>query len=174
MMESALSHPPSRRRDAWLLRVIGIFKILKTLFLIAAAVSVFHLMHQDIVEVVERWALRLHFAPGNKLVDDLLDRLMTVTKGQLFVAGLVLLAYAGMFLIEGIGLLRLKYWAEWMTVITTSGLIPIEMYEIVRHVTWLKVLAVLVNVAVAVYLAVRVRREAAERRERRHAAVGAD
>jgi uncharacterized membrane protein (DUF2068 family) len=164
------SHP-HHRRDAWLLRLIGLFKLSKTLALSAAAISVFHLRHRNLVEIAERWGRRLHFAPGNKLLDDLIDKLMTVTKRQLMVAGFVLLAYAGMFLIEGIGLLMLKYWAEWMTVITSAGLIPIELYEIFRRPTWLKILAVIVNVAVAVYLAVRVRREAVERRQHRQAAI---
>jgi uncharacterized membrane protein (DUF2068 family) len=67
-----------------------------------------------------------------------------------------------MFLVEGIGLLLLLHWAEWMTVITTSGLIPIEMYEIVHRPTWLKAFAMLINIALAVYLAVHVRNEAIE------------
>ena len=92
---------------------------------------------------------------------------MTVTQRQLWVAGFVLLAYAVMFLIEGIGLLLLEHWAEWMTVITTGGLIPIEIYETVRRPTWFKVGAMLINAAVEVYLVWRVRREAAEKRSAR-------
>ncbi len=155
------------RHDAWMVRAIGVFKIVKTVILIAAAISVFNLIHKDIGDVLDAWARRLHFAPGNKLIDNLVDRLMTVTQRQLLVAGLVLLTYAAMFLIEGIGLLLVKHWAEWMTVITTGGLIPIEIYETVRHPTWFKVGAVLINAAVAIYLAQQVRREAAQKRQRR-------
>lgn len=171
MIDNVTSSPPSRRRDArrdaWMVRAIGVFKIVKTLILIGAAISVFNLIHKDIADVVDAWARRLHFAPGNRLVDDLLDRFITVTTRQLLVAGFVLLAYSAMFLVEGIGLLLLKHWAEWMTVITTSGLIPIEIYETIRRPTWLKVSAVLINAAVAIYLVQRVRHEAAQKRRRR-------
>ena len=40
-----------------------------------------------------------------------------------------------LFLVEGVGLWLLKRWAEWLTVIITSSLVPIEIYEIHRHPT---------------------------------------
>ncbi len=120
----------------------------------------FNLLHRDIGDVVVAWAHRIHVAPGNRLLERLLEKALPVTRRQLIVAGSVLLAYAAMFLVEGIGLLLLKHWAEWMTVITTSGLIPFEIYEIIHHPTWLKAAAMLINVVVAVYLAADVRREA--------------
>ena len=85
-----------------------------------------------------------------------------MTKRQLILTGIVLLAYSAMFLIEGIGLLLLKHWAEWMTVITTAGLIPFEIYEMMHRPTRLKAAAMMINIVVAAYLAFRVRREAME------------
>jgi uncharacterized membrane protein (DUF2068 family) len=166
MIDAAFSLP-KRPRGVWLLRAIGLFKLVKALFLIAAAISVFNLLHKDIGNVVLTWAHRFHIAPGNILVEHLLEKLLTVTRRQLIVTGAVLLAYAAMFLVEGIGLLLLKHWAEWMTVITTSGLIPFETYEIIHHPTWLKAAAMLINVVLAVYLAVHVRREALEAKRER-------
>jgi uncharacterized membrane protein (DUF2068 family) len=162
MTNDAAFSLPKHPRGAGLVRAIGLFKLVKAIFLIAAAISVFNLMHRDIGDVVLAWAHRFHIAPGNKLLERLLEKVLTVTRRQLIVAGAVLLAYAAMFLVEGIGLLLLLHWAEWMTVITTSGLIPIEMYEIVHRPTWLKAFAMLINIALAVYLAVHVRNEAIE------------
>jgi uncharacterized membrane protein (DUF2068 family) len=157
----ARSHRP---RGAALLWLIGAFKVLKAALLVAAAISVFNLIHKDLADVILEWARRLHIAPGNRFVEHLLERVLTVTQRQLFVVGVVLLVYAAMFMVEGVGLLLLKHWAEWMTVITTSGLIPFEIYEMVQHPSSLKALAMVVNIAIAVYLFDHVRREAAERR----------
>jgi len=145
--------------------MIGAFKLLKGALLVAAAVSVFKLIHLDLADVILEWSRRLHIAPGNRLVEHLLERVLTVTQRQLFVVGIVLLIYAAMFTIEGIGLLLLKHWAEWMTVITTSGLIPFEIYEMAERPSWLKALAMAVNVAIAVYLFVHVRHEAEQHRK---------
>ena len=47
--------------------------------------------------------------------------------------------YAALFAVEGVGLWLGKRWAEWLTVVTTSLLIPIEIYEIVHKPTWERV-----------------------------------
>jgi len=154
---------PSRQPGAVLLRLIGGFKILKGLALIAAAVSVFHLIHKNIADVILKWSHRLHIAPGFFFVERLVKRVQSVTERQLVVLAVVLLIYSAMFLIEGTGLLLMKHWAEWMTVITTSGLIPFEVYEMVHRPSWFKAITMLVNVVIALYLAERVRREAVER-----------
>ena len=63
-----------------------------------------------------------------------------------------------MFVVEGWGLWREKRWAEYLTVIVTASLIPLEIWEIVRHFTWLKVFALVVNVAIVWYLIYLLRR----------------
>ncbi|MGD0387866.1 MAG: DUF2127 domain-containing protein [Tepidisphaeraceae bacterium] len=167
MIDSPPSLAPSGRPGAVLLRLIGGFKILKGLALIAAAVSVFHLIHKNIADVIVEWSRRLHIAPGYLFVERLVHRVQSVTERQLVLLAVVLLIYSAMFLIEGTGLLMMKHWAEWMTVITTSGLIPFEMYEMIHRPSRFKAITMLLNVAIALYLAERVRREAAERRRRR-------
>jgi uncharacterized membrane protein (DUF2068 family) len=152
-------HASPQMRGKNLLRVIGVFKLCKSALLIAAAISVFHLLHKNLADVILEWSRRLHIEPGNYFVEKLLDRVLTVTRGQLIVVGIVALAYAAMFAVEGIGLLMLLTWAEWMTVITTCGLIPFEIFEIARKPGAMKVLALIINIAVAVYLFFHVRGE---------------
>ena len=43
-----------------------------------------------------------------------------------------------LFVVEGIGLLLHKRWAEYFTVITTGLLMPIEIYELVHRPTILR------------------------------------
>jgi uncharacterized membrane protein (DUF2068 family) len=45
-----------------------------------------------------------------------------------------------------------KVWARWFTIIATSSLIPIELYEIARELHPLRVLVLLANLAIVVYL----------------------
>lgn len=163
MTETTQVTSPPRVRGAGLLRLIGIFKLTKAALLVAAAISVFDLRHKNVADIIVEWSRRLHIAPGNRLVAHLLERILTVTHRQLIVLGVVLLIYATMFAVEGVGLLLLKHWAEWMTVITTSGLIPFEVYEMIHRPSALKAAGMIVNIAVAVYLFEHMRREAAEK-----------
>jgi predicted membrane protein DUF2127 len=57
-------------------------------------------------------------------------------------------------LFEGVGLWLLKRWGEYFAVVATSLFIPLEVYELTEKITWLRVVALIVNVAAVVYLLV--------------------
>jgi uncharacterized membrane protein (DUF2068 family) len=67
--------------------------------------------------------------------------------------------YAGVLLTEGVGLWLRQRWAEYFTVIVTASFVPLELYEIVRHVTVTRVIVLAVNLAIVGYLVARLRRE---------------
>ena len=60
--------------------------------------------------------------------------------------------YAALFLTEGTGLLFRKRWAEWLTIVATSSLMPIELYELIKQFTAIRLFALLINAAVVLYL----------------------
>jgi uncharacterized membrane protein (DUF2068 family) len=66
--------------------------------------------------------------------------------------------YSAVFLTEGIGLALSKRWAEYFTIITTASFLPLELYELFHHATIPKGVALLLNIAVVVYLVRELRR----------------
>jgi uncharacterized membrane protein (DUF2068 family) len=66
--------------------------------------------------------------------------------------------YSGLFLTEGTGLALRKRWAEYLTIVSTASLLPIEIYELVKQVSALKIIVLLANIAIVVYLVIEVRR----------------
>jgi len=81
-----------------------------------------------------------------------LDRLFSYRTGTLREVGLALLAYAALEGIEAIGLWFARRWAEYLTFVATTVLLPLEIYEIIHGGTALKVIGFLINLAVVVYL----------------------
>ena len=140
-----------------LLRFIALFKFLKAALLIAISVGVFKAVHKDVGEIAERWVQALRLDPGNRFVDAALSRISNLSPAQIKKLGVGGLVYAGLFLTEGIGLWLLKPWGEWVTVIITGSLVPVEIYEIYRHLSGLKVAVLVVNVATVAYLIYRIR-----------------
>jgi uncharacterized membrane protein (DUF2068 family) len=69
--------------------------------------------------------------------------------------------YAILFAVEGVGLWFEKQWAEYLTVIATGSLLPLELYELYRRSTYSRGLTLLLNLAVLIYLIRVVRRRAA-------------
>ncbi len=86
-----------------------------------------------------------------------LDKLFTLRTGTLHVVGVALLAYALLEGAEAIGLWKMKRWAEYLTFVSTTVLLPLEIYEISSRPTVLKVIGFLINLAVVIYLLVRKR-----------------
>jgi uncharacterized membrane protein (DUF2068 family) len=81
-----------------------------------------------------------------------LDNLFTTSSTHLHELGAVLLAYAAIEGIEAVGLWYQKRWAEYLTFLVTTSLLPLEVYEISTRTTALKVIAFVINIAVVVYL----------------------
>jgi uncharacterized membrane protein (DUF2068 family) len=156
------SPAPDRAHDG-MLRLIGAYKLVKSVVLMVAAVTAAKLMHRDAGDIILNFAHRFHVAPGNRQIRYLVEKSFAVSHRQWAVLAGVFAAYSVMFFIEGVGLLLAERWAEWMTVITTSGLVPFEFYEICRRPTFAKVMGMVINIAVAIYLIVRLnRRNAAQ------------
>ncbi|MGE0682573.1 MAG: DUF2127 domain-containing protein [Candidatus Binatia bacterium] len=55
-----------------------------------------------------------------------------------------------MFAVEGIGLWLACTWAEYLTSITTAGLLPIEVYELVKKASHTKWSLLFLNIAIVV------------------------
>jgi uncharacterized membrane protein (DUF2068 family) len=140
-----------------MIRLIAAFKLLKAILLIAVGVGALKLLHQDAADALYRWAAMLGVDPGNQYVDNALQKLANFTPNKIKALGVGSFVYAGLFLIEGIGLWMVRRWAEWFTVIVTSSLVPVEIYEIHRHPNLVKILVLMINFAVVGYLVYRIR-----------------
>ena len=140
-----------------LIRLIAVFKLLKAGLLITLGVGAFKLLHKNIGDVAEHWVEALKLDPANRFLDAALGRASNLRAEQIKKLGLGSFIYAGLFLTEGVGLWLLKRWAEWLTVIVTSSLVPIEIYEIYNHPTSVKWGVLALNLAIVVYLVYRIR-----------------
>lgn len=146
-----------KKSNDTLLRLIAVFKFFKAATLIALSAGAFKLLHKDVGDVAEHWARVLRFDPGNRFVEIALEKASMISPGQIKKLGLAGLIYAALFLAEGTGLWMQKRWGEWLTVIITGSLVPVEIYEIVRHPNVVKVLVLAVNVGIVFYLIYRIR-----------------
>jgi uncharacterized membrane protein (DUF2068 family) len=145
------------RQSSATLLAIAIFKLFKGVLLLAVGIGALRLLHRDVAEVVSHWVDVLRLDPGNRLIHGMLSRLLSVSPKQLRAASVGTFFYSVLLLTEGTGLLLRKRWAEYFTIITTAGLIPLEVYEVHRHLTAAKIAVLLINVAIVIYLVARVR-----------------
>ena len=134
------------------LRVIAAFKLLKAVALIAVGVGALRLLHKDVAAIAEHWINVFQVDPHNHFIDLLLAKLSNVNDRRLKELSIGTFIYAGIFLVEGVGLALQRRWAEYFTIITTSSLLPIEIYELLRRVSLGRSFALAINLAVVAYL----------------------
>jgi uncharacterized membrane protein (DUF2068 family) len=167
----ARRHPPEREeialplrgrplRDKIVLRAIAIDRAFHFLILglIAAAIFVLAANRDELRDDFYRVVADFEGGVGSQL--DLpkhgllhtVDDLLSLQSGTLRLVGAAVAVYALIEGTEAVGLWLQKRWAEYLTLIATSVFLPLEVYEIARSLSPLKVFAFGVNVAIVVYL----------------------
>ena len=140
------------------LTAIAIFKLVKATLLIVVAVGAERLLHRDIQATIIHWARAVRVDPDDHLLQRILVRVARVNPHQIKAISLGLFFYAVLYATEGVGLLLKRRWAEYVTVISTALLLPLEIVEVVRHVHVGRVVVLIANVVIVIYLIVQLRR----------------
>ena len=149
---------PADERGVAGVRAIALFKLVKAVILLALGIVTLTLLHRDIGETLSRWAAELHLDPDGRLVQSALERGADLSPGRLRAIAGGMFFYAGLLGVEGVGLFLGKRWAEYFTVFVTGSLVPLEIYEIVRRPTVVRIATLVVNLVIVAYLIARLRR----------------
>ena len=144
---------PETRVAPWedfVLRLIAIWKISHGIFFTAVGFGLISLRHHDLAQFLNDYVVSpYHLNPEGRMVDWLLDQASKTTPHMLYFWGKVAFFYAALFYAEGIGLYMRKQWAEYLVVIVTASLLPLEMMGIHHRIAWV---AIGGNILIVAYL----------------------
>jgi uncharacterized membrane protein (DUF2068 family) len=146
------------------LAAIAVFKLVKGALLLLVGLGLLKLMHADIATLVSRLIETLHLNADSRIIHALVLKVDALQPHSVLVAGLVSLGYAGMLLLEGIGLWLERSWAAYLTVMSTSLLLPFELYEVMDRVSLLRVGVLALNRVIVLYLIVQLKRHTLDSR----------
>ena len=149
----------SHRHGGGALFAIAVFKFIKGAVFLALALGALGMFHKDVAAHVEHWFDQVRIDPDNQFIGALLSKLQLVHTKELKELSALGAGYAALFLTEGTGLLFRKRWAEWLTIVATSSLMPFEIYELIKEFTGVRLLALLINAAAVLYLVYLVRQK---------------
>ena len=147
------------KERTWTIHFLSIFKLIKGLLLLIVAVKLVTLINKDVGDVFDAFIERNRIDPDNRIVHSITEKISGIDSNQMKMFSVGSFSYAGLLLTEGIGLWMQKRWAEFLTVIATSLLIPIEIYEIYEKFTWVRIAVFVLNLFVVWYLVNRLRNE---------------
>jgi uncharacterized membrane protein (DUF2068 family) len=142
------------------LALIALFKVLKGLLLLLVGLGLLKLVHAEVATLFSLLIETLHLNADSRIIHALVLKVDALQPHTVLVAGLVSLGYAGLLLLEGVGLWLERSWAAYLTVLSTSLLLPFELYEVIDRVSMLRVGVLLLNLVIVLYLVVQLKHHA--------------
>lgn len=144
-------------RQAIILRVLGAERLFRAVVIGLAAWAVwkFRGARGAIQATLDR-DLPIFRAAGFK-VDQMtavheLEKALAAKPSTLALITLMLVGYAVVEAVEGVGLWLLQRWGEYFAVVATSVFLPLEIYDLSRGLTMTRVVTFTINIAAVVYL----------------------
>ena len=148
-------------RQAFILRLLGAERFIRGvgLVLIAYGIEQFsdqqgslqHIFDQHF-PAIQSAAAGFNYDVNSSAVVSLIHKSLTISGATLTLVYLGVLLYGLIEITEGIGLWLMKRWGEYFAAVATSAFIPFEIYEVIDHATYIKVAALVINVAAVIYL----------------------
>jgi uncharacterized membrane protein (DUF2068 family) len=100
----------------------------------------------------EQLVRHLHINPARHYPIIFIDAANHLDDMHLWVLAFSALLYSTVRFVEAFGLWKQRQWAEWFALLTGGMYIPVELFAIMRRVTWPKVAIFIVNLGIVGYM----------------------
>ena len=134
------------------MRTIAFFEAAKGALVLLAGLGLLALIDRDVQRIAERIVRFSHLNPASHYPRIFVDAASHITNGRLWLLAGAAAAYALVRGIEAYGLWYERRWAEWFALVAGGLYLPLEIYEIIHRVTWVKMAVFSTNVAVVAYM----------------------
>jgi uncharacterized membrane protein (DUF2068 family) len=148
-------------RDAFILRLLAAERFVRGVLLLALAYGVYKFngaqdslerVFNDYLPTLKPLADKLGIDLQNTGPVKLIQKALTADHSTLELVATGVLAYGALELLEGVGLWLMRRWGEYVAVVGTGVFVPLEVYELLERVTWLRLVAFAFNLFAVVYI----------------------
>jgi uncharacterized membrane protein (DUF2068 family) len=149
-------------RDLFILRFLAIERAVRGVFIVLVAAAVWKFsnsqdavrkLFDDYLNVFRPVFKHFHYDLDHSPIVGSIQKTFGYKHSTLLLVAVLLLAYALIELVEAGGLWYAKRWAEYLTVVATAAFLPLEIYELTEHISWLKIATLVLNILAVVYIA---------------------
>ena len=135
------------------LRPIAVFEAFKGAIVLIAGFGLLSFLDRDNEVYAERIIRVLHLNPASHYPQIFITAMARMEDSHLWALAGFAALYAGIRFAEAYGLWHGRRWAEWLAALGGAVYVPVEIYELWHKTTWLRVGALVINVAVVAYMA---------------------
>jgi uncharacterized membrane protein (DUF2068 family) len=132
---------------------VALFEATKGVIVLLAGFGLLSLLHHDLHALAMDLVGRLHLDPTRHYASIFIAAASNTTDGRLWFFALIGFVYAVFRFVEAYGLWFCRTWAEWLALISGGIYLPLEVYELFRRLTWMRVSALIANLVVVVAIA---------------------
>ncbi|MDB6169164.1 MAG: uncharacterized protein JWM88_2028 [Verrucomicrobia bacterium] len=137
-----------------LVKSVAVFEAVKGGIVLLAGFGVLSLLGRDLRALAMSLVGWLHLDPSRRFTSVFIEAASNTTDARLwFIAGFGFV-YATFRFTEAYGLWKARAWAEWLALVSGGIYLPVEVYELLRRVTWIRMTALIANLAVVILMAV--------------------
>ncbi|MGW2824232.1 DUF2127 domain-containing protein [Streptomyces sp. NPDC001443] len=149
-------------RDLFILRFLAVERAVRGVFIVLVAAAVWKFsnsryavrrLFDEYLDVFRPVFRHFHYDLDHSPVVGTIQKTFGYKQSTLLLVAGLLLVYALIELVEAVGLWYAKRWAEYLTVVATAAFLPLEIYELTEHVSWLKIATLVLNILAVIYIA---------------------
>lgn len=156
------------RNQRRVLRAVASLEFFKGVFVMIMGICALALVHRDSWLIAEGILSRLRISTDRRSAQIFLDFADNITDTRLWAAARIAFAYAALRFTEAYGLWRERIWAEWVAFVSGTLLLPFEVRELFRGITFWRCALLIGNLAIVCYMLYVILEN---RRERRNATI---
>ena len=134
------------------LRAVAGLEFFKGVFVVLMGVSALALVHKDTWLIAESLLSLLHISTDRRPAQIFLDFADSITDARLWAAARIAFAYAALRFTEAYGLWKERTWAEWVAFVSGTLLLPLEIRELFRGITFWRCALLIGNLAIISYM----------------------
>ena len=132
------------------IRTVALFEAAKGGAVLLAGLGLLTLLHRDAQTIAERLVRHSHLNPASHYPRIFIEAAGQLTDVRLWWLAAGAALYALVRAIEAVGLWYERRWAEWFALASSALYLPVEIYEVYRHATWIRAAILAVNATVVV------------------------
>jgi len=146
---AVLSSNASRR----VVKSVALFEATKGIIVVLAGFGLLSLLHHDLRALAVALVGRLHLDASHHYPSIFIEAASNTTDARLRFVAAIGFAYSAFRFVEAYGLWFCRTWAEWLALVSGGMYLPLEVYELYRRVTWMRVSALVANLVVVALIA---------------------
>jgi len=135
-----------------MLRAVASLEFSKGVFVVLMGICALTLVHKDTWLIAERLLSLLHISTDRRPAQIFLDFADTITDARLWDAAGIAFTYAALRFTEAYGLWKERTWAEWVAFVSGTLLLPLEIRELFRGITFWRCALLIGNLAIISYM----------------------